>query len=82
MRIDYEQSWSRVWVPNRVVIWISRLTSNTLPDLIIVLKEGQVAEQGTHEELLKKGGLYYTMWVEQASDAVIEDLPRQEEGAL
>jgi ATP-binding cassette, subfamily B (MDR/TAP), member 7 len=47
-----------------------------------VLKEGQVAEQGTHEELLKKGGLYYTMWVEQASDAVIEDLPRQEEGAL
>jgi len=35
-------------------------------DLIIVLDKGRVAEQGTHEELMKKGGLYYRMWVEQA----------------
>jgi len=67
----------------RTSIFIAhRLRTIVESDLIIVLKEGQVAEQGTHEELLKKGGLYYTMWVEQASDAVIEDLPRQEEGAL
>ena len=46
-----------------------------------MLKEGQVAEQGTHDELLKKGGLYYSMWLEQASDAVIEDLPRFEDRA-
>ena len=37
-------------------------------DLIIVLKEGQVVEQGSHEELLRLGGLYYNMWVHQASD--------------
>lgn len=49
-----------------------------LLDLIIVLNEGQVAEQGTHEELLKKGGLYYSMWVEQASHAIIDDLPLPE----
>ena len=30
-------------------------------DLIIVLQDGRVAEQGTHEELLRKGGLYYRM---------------------
>jgi hypothetical protein len=35
-------------------------------DLIIVLREGSVAEQGTHEELMQMGGLYYRMWVEQA----------------
>ena len=36
-------------------------------DLIIVLRDGQVAEQGTHEELLRLGGLYYSMWIQQAS---------------
>ena len=36
-------------------------------DLIIVLKEGQVVEQGTHEELLQLGGLYYSMWQQQAT---------------
>lgn len=37
-------------------------------DLIIVLKDGQVVEQGTHEELMRAGGLYYSMWQQQASD--------------
>jgi hypothetical protein len=36
-----------------------------LLDLIIVLKDGSVAEQGTHEELLAKHGLYYDMWTAQ-----------------
>lgn len=31
-------------------------------DLIIVLKEGRVAEQGTHNELIDKGGLYSELW--------------------
>jgi len=59
----------------RTSIFIAhRLRTVVESDLIIVLKDGQVAEQGTHEELLKKGGLYYSMWVEQASDSVIEDM--------
>ena len=36
-------------------------------DLIIVLNEGQVVEQGTHHELLEMKGLYYRMWVDQRS---------------
>ncbi|KAK5625111.1 hypothetical protein RRF57_000827 [Xylaria bambusicola] len=31
-------------------------------DLIIVLKEGSVAEQGTHKELIDRGGLYSELW--------------------
>lgn len=31
-------------------------------DLIIVLKEGSVAEQGTHQELIDQGGLYSELW--------------------
>ena len=35
--------------------------------MIIVLKEGEVVEQGTHDELMKARGLYYSMWQQQAS---------------
>ncbi|CAJ2509191.1 Uu.00g142170.m01.CDS01 [Anthostomella pinea] len=34
-------------------------------DLIIVLKEGSVAEQGTHKELIDRGGLYSELWSTQ-----------------
>lgn len=43
----------------------SRLTFCS--DLIFVMNEGRIVEQGTHEELMRAGGLYYSMWVEQAS---------------
>lgn len=36
--------------------------------MILVLKDGQVVEQGTHEELMRRGGLYYGMWQQQVSD--------------
>ncbi|TID21992.1 iron-sulfur clusters transporter atm1 [Venturia nashicola] len=34
-------------------------------DLIIVLKDGHVAEQGTHEQLVNRGGVYSELWSAQ-----------------
>ena len=43
----------------RTVIMIAhRLTTIRDADKIIVLKDGVVAEQGTHDELLAQGGVY------------------------
>ncbi|KAI9061153.1 P-loop containing nucleoside triphosphate hydrolase protein [Trametes sanguinea] len=53
----------------RTSIFIAhRLRTVVESDLIIVLKDGQVVEQGTHEELMRAGGLYYSMWQQQVSD--------------
>jgi ATP-binding cassette subfamily B protein len=41
-----------------------RLTSVRQVDRILVVEEGKIAEEGTHEALLKKGGIYKTMWDE------------------
>jgi ABC-type multidrug transport system fused ATPase/permease subunit len=35
-----------------------RVSSVKQADLILVMKDGQIAERGTHEGLLQRGGLY------------------------
>ena len=49
----------------RTVIMIAhRLSTVVNADKIIVLDCGRVAEEGTHEELVRAGGLYSRMWTE------------------
>ncbi len=53
---------------SRTTLVIShRLGVARLCDRILVLDEGQLVEDGTHEELLAIGGLYTEMWNAQAS---------------
>ena len=36
---------------------------------ILVLKDGQIVEQGSHKELLARGGVFATMWADQISSS-------------
>ncbi len=47
-----------------VLMIAHRLTSVKDADTIIVIDKGKIAEQGTHNELLKKQGIYTNMWNE------------------
>ena len=50
---------------DKTVIMIAhRLSTVKNVDCIYVLKDGRVAEQGTHEELINKAGIYSHMWEE------------------
>ena len=46
-----------------------RLSTVQGADVIFVLDGGRVCEQGTHEQLLERGGLYAHMWDTQSQDA-------------
>ena len=55
----------REMAKGRTVIMIAhRLSTIRSADRIYVLKDGQVEEQGKHDDLLKKSGLYAVMWAE------------------
>jgi ATP-binding cassette subfamily B multidrug efflux pump len=59
-----------VLVSGRTTIAVAhRLSTIANADMILVLHHGEVAERGTHSELLERGGLYNTLWRLQAGDS-------------
>jgi ATP-binding cassette subfamily B protein len=60
-----------VLVAGRTTIAVAhRLSTIANADMILVLHHGEVAERGTHLELIERGGLYNTLWRLQAGDSV------------
>ena len=45
-----------------VIMIAHRLSSITNADCIYVLQDGEIAESGTHEELIRKNGIFTRMW--------------------
>ena len=48
-----------------VIVIAHRLNTIVHADNIVVLNEGKLSEQGTHEQLITNNGLYKHMWDEQ-----------------
>ena len=46
-----------------------RLSTIREADVILVMKDGKIIEQGSHEELLKKGGFYQNLYESQFAGA-------------
>ena len=58
-----------------IVVVAHRLSSIRVCDRIVVLEKGCVCEEGSHDELMKKGGLYYGLYESQGmSLSVIGDV--------
>jgi ATP-binding cassette subfamily B protein len=44
-------------------------------DQILVMEQGRIVERGTHEELLRAGGVYANLWALQQREAEQSNAP-------
>ena len=58
----------------KTIIMIAHRTKTVQnADQILVLNDGVIAERGTHDELMAKGGLYYDLYTMSAKVTEAED---------
>ncbi|MCH5717602.1 ABC transporter ATP-binding protein/permease [Niabella hibiscisoli] len=57
------------------VLIAHRLSTIMHADRIYVLERGEVAETGSHEELIERKGLYYAMWRQQIGERRTQKAP-------
>jgi ATP-binding cassette subfamily B multidrug efflux pump len=56
-----------------VVAIAHRLSTIAAMDRLIVMDRGKIVEEGTHETLLKRGGIYAQLWSRQSGGFLVED---------
>ena len=63
--IQIQKAMRRLMADKTCFVIAHRLSTIQNADMILVIDHGNVAEQGTHAELMKKKGLYYQMYASQ-----------------
>lgn len=62
--VAVQRAFERLAKGRTVIMIAHRLTTVQNADKIYVLKDGKIAEEGTHVQLMEKGGLYHDMYDE------------------
>jgi subfamily B ATP-binding cassette protein MsbA len=66
-----QSALARLMVGRTVLVVAHRLSTVRHADRIVVLDRGRIAEMGTHEELLRRGGLYTRLHAEEKAVSTV-----------
>lgn len=68
-----QEALSKLMEGKTVIAIAHRLSTLRAMDRLIVMDGGKIVEDGTHEELVNKGGIYADLWAHQAGGFIKED---------
>ncbi|MDF1721091.1 MAG: ABC transporter ATP-binding protein [Minwuia sp.] len=68
-----QQSFYSLMEGKTVLAIAHRLSTIAAMDRLIVMDQGQIVEQGTHEELIHRNGLYAELWSRQSGGFLAQD---------
>ncbi|MBZ9725617.1 ABC transporter ATP-binding protein/permease [Mesorhizobium sp. CO1-1-11] len=58
-----------------VIAIAHRLSTIAAMDRLVVMDQGRVIEEGSHEQLVARGGLYAQLWQRQSGGFLLDDVP-------
>ena len=61
-----------------VIAIAHRLSTIARMDRLIVLEQGRIVEEGTHDELLRWNGTYAMLWKHQSGGFLPKDTPQED----
>ena len=64
-----QQAIERFERSHTVMVIAHRLSTIVRADHILVLERGRIIQRGSHEQLLREGGLYLDLWAQQSAPA-------------
>lgn len=68
-----QESLAILMAGKTVIAIAHRLSTIAAMDRLIIMDGGRIVEQGSHTELLRKGGLYASLWARQSGGFLTED---------
>ncbi|XXQ67567.1 ABC transporter ATP-binding protein [Neisseriaceae bacterium B1] len=69
-----QESLDKMMDGKTVIAIAHRLSTIAAMDRLIVLDKGKIVEEGTHAQLLEKGGLYANLWAHQSGGFLPENV--------
>ena len=74
IEVAIQHSLYRLMAGKTVIAIAHRLSTIAAMDRLVVVDNGQIVEQGTHQQLLEKQGLYARLWAHQSGGFIAEDI--------
>ena len=68
-----QEQFYNLMADKTVIAIAHRLSTIAAMDRLVIMDEGQIVEQGTHEELRAKGGLYAELWERQSGGFLLPE---------
>jgi ATP-binding cassette subfamily B multidrug efflux pump len=68
-----QESLNNLMAGKTVIAIAHRLSTIAAMDRLVVMDQGRIAEQGSHVDLIRKGGLYAALWKRQSGGFLADD---------